>query len=73
VLSKSRNHTVRSRGDDSPKRNANFVVQCHLVSLGGEFGLGAVVGLGSICLISVDDWRDNSLVPKALNGGNRVW
>jgi hypothetical protein len=48
------------------------VVQCRLVSLGGKFGLGAVVGLGSICLISLDDWRDDSLVPKALNGGNRV-
>jgi hypothetical protein len=59
--------------DDSPKRNTDFVVQCCLVSLGGEFGLGAVVGLGTICLVSLDDWHDEGLVPKALNGGNRVW
>jgi hypothetical protein len=55
--------------DDSPKRNTDFVVQHCLVSLGGEFGLGAVVGLGTICLVSLDDWHDEGLVPKALNGG----
>jgi hypothetical protein len=48
------------------------VVRHHVVSPGGEFGLGAVVGLGNVCLVSLDDWRDDGLVPKALNGGNRA-